>query len=50
MMVITEVWKGETVDRSRDSHQRDVKYIRKVCQLTEKCDSYGRGVRRCEKG
>ena len=29
------------------SHQEDVKGIRKVCQLTEKCDGYERGVRRC---
>ena len=40
------MWEGETVDRKCDSHQRDVKGIRKVCQLTEKCDGYERVVRR----
>ena len=25
---IKEVWEGETVDRKRDTHQRDVKGIR----------------------
>ena len=29
------MWKGETVDRKCDSHQRDVKGIRKVCQLAK---------------
>ena len=33
-----EVWEGETVDKKCDSHQRDVKGIREVCQLTERCD------------
>ena len=35
-----EVWEGKTVDRKCDSHQRDVKGIREVCQLTEKCEGY----------
>ena len=43
------MWEGETVYRKCDSQQRDVKGIRKVCQLTEKCDGYGRGVGRCGK-
>ena len=34
-----EVWEGETVERKCDSHRRDVKRIREVCQLTERCDS-----------
>ena len=33
-----EVWESETVDKNCDSHQRDVKGIREVCQLTERCD------------
>ena len=33
-----EVWEGETVDRNCDSYRRDVKFIREVCQLTERCD------------
>ena len=33
-----EVWEGETVERKCDSHRRDVKSIREVCQLTERCD------------
>ena len=33
-----EVWEGETVERNCDSHRRDVKSIREVCQLTERCD------------
>ena len=43
-MVIREVFggfrevRGETVDRKCDSHRRDVKGIREVCQLTERCD------------
>ena len=32
-----EVWEGETVGRRCDSHLRDVKGIREVCQLTERC-------------
>ena len=43
------MWEGERVDRKCDSNQRHVKGIRKVCQLTEKCDSYERRVRRCGK-
>ena len=35
-----EVWDGETVDRKCDSHRRDMKGIREVCQLTERCDGY----------
>ena len=34
------MWEGETNDRKCDSHQRDVKGIREVCQLTERCDGY----------
>ena len=33
-----EVWEGKTVDKKCDSHRRDVKGIREVCQLTERCD------------
>ena len=33
-------WRGETVDRKCDSHRRDVKGIRALCQLTERCDGY----------
>ena len=33
-----EVWEGETVGRKWDSHLRDVKGIREVYQLTERCD------------
>ena len=33
-----EVWEGETVERKCDSHRRDAKSIREVCQLTESCD------------
>ena len=32
-----------------DSYQRDVKGIRKVCQLMERCDGHGGAVRRCGK-
>ena len=35
-----EVRKGETVNRKCDSHRRDVKGIREVCQLTERCVGY----------
>ena len=38
VMVIREVWEGETVDKKCDSHRRDVKGIREVSQLTERCD------------
>ena len=34
------MWEGVTVVRRCDSHQRDVKGIREVCQLTERCDAY----------
>ena len=40
---------GETVDRQCNSHKRDVKGIREVCQLTERCDGYEGRVRRCGK-
>ena len=43
VMVIGEVIEGmggETVDRKCDSHRRDVKGIREVCQLTERYDGY----------
>ena len=33
-----EVWEGKTVGRKYDSHLRDVKGIREVCQLTERFD------------
>ena len=36
----SEVWEGETVDRKCDSNRKDVKSIREVCQLTERCDGY----------
>ena len=36
---------GVTVVRKCDSHQGDVKYIRKVCQLLERYDDYGGDVR-----
>ena len=35
-----EVWENETVDRKCDSHRRNVKAIREVCQLTERSDGY----------
>ena len=38
-----------TVDRKYDSPKRGVKSIREVCQLTERCDGYEGGVRRCGK-
>ena len=44
-----KVLEGETVDRKCDSHRRDVKGIKEVCQLTERCDGYEEGVRRCWK-
>ena len=40
VMVIREVFggmEGETVGKKCDSHRRDVKGIREVCQLTERC-------------
>ena len=36
------MWEDETVDRKCDSHLRDVKGIREVCQLTERCDGKNR--------
>ena len=44
-----EVWGGATIDRKWDSHQRDVKGIKEVFQLTERCDGYEGLVRRCGK-
>ena len=38
-----------TDDRKCDSRKRDVKGFRKVSQLTESCDGYEGGVRRCGK-
>ena len=32
------------VDRECDSPKGDVKGIRKVCQLMERCDTHGRSV------
>ena len=32
-----------------DCHHRDVKGIREVCQLKERCDGYDGDVRRCGK-
>ena len=32
------MWEGVTVVRKCDSHLRDMKGIREVCQLTERCD------------
>ena len=37
---------GVTDDRKCDNPKRGVKNIREVSQLTERCDGYGRGVRR----
>ena len=34
------MWEGVTVDRKCDSFQRDVKGIRKLGKLTERCDGY----------
>ena len=34
------MWDGVTVVRKCDSHRRDVKGIREVCQLTERCDCH----------
>ena len=39
--------KGGTDDRKCDSPKRGVKGIREVSQLTERCDGYEGGVRRC---
>ena len=38
-----------TDDRECDSTKRGVKGIREVIQLTERCDGYEGGVRRCGK-
>ena len=38
---------GVTDDRKCDSPKRGVKGIREVRQLTERCDGYEGGVRRC---
>ena len=38
-----------TDDRKCESPKRGVKGIREVSQLTERCDPYERGVRRCGK-
>ena len=35
---------GVTVDRKCDSPKRDVKDIRKVCQLVGRCDGHGGDV------
>ena len=43
------MWEVVTVVRKCDSHWRDVKGIREVCQLTERCDGYEGGVRMCGK-
>ena len=40
---------GVTDDRKCDSPERGVKGIREVSQLTERCDGYEGGVRRCGK-
>ena len=37
----TRAWGGVTVVRKCDSHQGDVKGVRKVYQLMEKCDGHG---------
>ena len=34
------VWRYGKVDRKCDSHRRDMKGIREVCQLTERWDGY----------
>ena len=36
-----------TVVGKCDSHQGDVKSIKKVCQLMERCDDYGETVTKC---
>ena len=38
-----------TVDRKCESLKKDVKGIRDLCQLIERCDGYKGGVRRCGK-
>ena len=38
-----------TDDRKCDSPKRGVKGITEVSQVTEGCDGYDRGVRRCRK-
>ena len=42
-------WGGVAVDQKCDIDQRDVKGIRKVCQLMERCDVFFLGLRRCGK-
>ena len=37
-----------TVVRKCDSHQGDVKGIRKVCQLMDRCDGHGGDVKGCQ--
>ena len=51
-MTVAEHSKGckiatRTDDRKCDSPKRGVKGIREVRQLTERCDGYVGGVRRC---
>ena len=41
--------KGVIDDKKCDSPKRGVKGIREVSQLTERCDGYEGGVRRCGK-
>ena len=38
-------WEGVITFRSFDSPKGGVKYVRKVCQLMERCDAHGRSVR-----
>ena len=40
-----ESWVGVTVVRKCGSNEGGVKYIRKVCQLIERCDVHGGDVR-----
>ena len=39
------MWEGVTVVRKCDSHQGGVKYIENECQLMERCEGHGGGVR-----
>ena len=41
--------KSETNERKCDRPKKGAKGIREVSQLTERCDGYEGGVRRCEK-
>ena len=43
------MWEGLTVVRKCDIPKRGVKRIREVSQLTERCDGYEGGLRRCGK-